>query len=108
MTLDEFVELQKQNTSVLLFFFTASWCNPCKKIKPYVYEHLKTCPYSCYCLDIDENVEIYKALKAKKQIQGVPTILAFKTENVSFIPDSCVSGGIPSEINYFFKSLSCI
>jgi thioredoxin 1 len=108
MTLEEFVELQKKNTTVLLFFFTASWCGPCKKIKPYVYEKLKTCPYPCYCLDIDENMDIFKALKAKKQIPGVPTILAFKSENVSFIPDKCVTGGIPSEIDYFFNSLSLI
>ena len=106
MTLDEFVELQKQNKSVLLFFFTASWCGPCKKIKPYVYEKLKTCSYPCYCLDIDENMDIYKVLKAKKQIQGVPTILAFKTENISFIPDKCVTGAIPKEIDYFFNSIN--
>jgi len=108
MKLEEMVELQKQNTTVLLFFFTASWCNPCKKIKPYVYEKLKTCPYPCYCLDIDENMDIYKALKAKKQIQGVPTVLAFKAENVTLIPDKCVTGAIPSEIDYFFNSLSRI
>jgi thiol-disulfide isomerase/thioredoxin len=108
MTLDEFIELQKQNKSVLLFFFTASWCGPCKKVKPYVYEKLVNCSYSCYCLDIDENMDIYKALKSKKQIQGVPTILAFKAENVSFIPDKCVTGALPSEIDYFFKSLSSI
>lgn len=108
MKLEEMLELQKQNTSVLLFFFTASWCGPCKKIKPYVYDKLKTCPYPCYCLDIDENMDIYKALRSKKQIQGVPTILAFKAENVSLIPDKCVTGAIPSEIDYFFKSLTSI
>jgi len=108
MKLEEFVEIQKNNTSILLFFFTASWCGPCKKIKPYVYEKLKVCSYPCYCLDIDENMDIYKALKAKKQIQGVPTILAFKTLNVSFIPDKCVTGANPPEIDYFFKSLSSI
>jgi hypothetical protein len=53
-------------------------------------------------------MDIFKALKAKKQIPGVPTILAFKSENVSFIPDKCVTGGIPSEIDYFFNSLSLI
>jgi thiol-disulfide isomerase/thioredoxin len=108
MKLDELIELQQKNTTILLFFFTASWCGPCKKIKPYVYEKLKTCSYPCYCLDVDDNIDIYKSLKAKKQIQGVPTILAFKAGNISFIPDKCVSGANPSEIDYFFKSLNGI
>jgi thiol-disulfide isomerase/thioredoxin len=80
MTLEEFIELQKQNKSILLFFFTASWCGPCKKVKPYVFEKLKTCPYPCYC----------------------------KSENVSFIPDKCVTGGLSSEIDYFFNVLNRI
>ena len=108
MKKEEFVELQKNNKSILLFFFTASWCGPCKKIKPYVYEKLKTCPYPCYCLDVDENMEIYSALRAKKQVQGVPTILAFKAENVSFISDACVSGTKVEDLNYFFNSLTSI
>jgi hypothetical protein len=53
-------------------------------------------------------MDIFKALKAKKQIQGVPTILAFKSENVSFIPDKCVTGGLSSEIDYFFNVLNRI
>jgi len=108
MKKEEFIELQKKNTTILLFFFTASWCGPCKKIKPYVYEKLKTCPYPCYCLDVDENVEIYTALKAKKQLQGVPTLLAFKAENISFIPDLGVSGTRLEDLNYFFNTLSSI
>jgi thioredoxin-like negative regulator of GroEL len=32
MKKEEFIELQKKNTSILLFFFTASWCGACKRL----------------------------------------------------------------------------
>ena len=108
MKKEELIELQTNNTSVLILFFTATWCGPCKKIKPYIYDKLTTCSYPCYCLDVDENMEIYGALRAKKQIRGVPTLLAFKKGNVSLIPDWSISGANTTEIDYFFKSLTSI
>ena len=107
-TRDHFISLLEKNPGLVIIKMGATWCGPCKKIKPYVYDKLKTCPYPCYCLDIDENMDIYKALRSKKQIQGVPTILAFKTENVSLIPDKCVTGAISTEIDYFFNYLKKI
>ena len=108
MKRDEFIELQKQNKSMLLVFLTASWCKPCQAIKPHVYEQLKTCSFPCYCLDIDENMEIYSGLKAKRQIQGIPAIVVFKPENVSFIPDFTLCGGSKEDVHSFFSKIkSC-
>jgi hypothetical protein len=74
-------------------------------MKPIVYEELKTCSYPCYCLDIDENAEIYSGLKAKRQIQGVPSIVAFKSGNVSFIPDLILCGGSAEDVKSFFNKI---
>ena len=105
MKREEFVELQKANLSVLIVFFTASWCKPCQTIKPYVNNKLTKTDYTYLYLDVDENPEIYSSFRAKKQVRGIPVLLAFKAENVSFIPNASVSGTNLLEIDAFFKSL---
>ena len=108
MKRDEFVELQKANLSVLIVFFTATWCKPCQTIKSYVNNKLMKAGYNYLCLDVDVNPEIYSSFRAKKQVRGIPVLLAFKAENVSFIPNASVSGTNLLEIDAFFKSLDTL
>jgi len=69
----------------ILFYFTASWCGPCKRILQDIeklYHDILTNKdkhVQFYKLDIDENEE----LCAKWEITGVPTfILCKKTESL--------------------------
>ena len=57
---------------LLLFYFTASWCGPCQKIKPMLIklaEGLDNSKIKFFMIDIDENDEIAEKFK----IRGVPT-----------------------------------
>jgi thiol-disulfide isomerase/thioredoxin len=108
MKREEFVEIQKKNVSVLIVFFTATWCKPCQTIKPYVNTKLSKSEYNYLYLDVDENPEIYSSFRAKKQVRGIPVLLAFKAENVSYIPNVSVSGTNLLEIDGFFKSLDAL
>ena len=57
---------------LLLFYFTASWCGPCQKIKPMLVkldEGLDDSKIKFFMIDIDENDEIAEKFK----IRGVPT-----------------------------------
>lgn len=61
----------------LLFYFTASWCGPCQKIKPMIQqlqEGLQTNNIKFYMIDIDEN----ETLCDKCNIKSVPTFILFK------------------------------
>lgn len=61
----------------LLFYFTASWCGPCQKIKPLVLklkEGLQNDTIKFYMIDIDENNELCE----KCNVKSVPTFILFK------------------------------
>jgi thioredoxin 1 len=58
-----------------VFYFTADWCGPCKKVRPIV-EELTKDGYSFQIIDVD----IEKELVKKFDISSVPTFILFKNE----------------------------
>ena len=80
---DDNIECIKDETCYILFYFTATWCGPCQKIKPIIEEiskgvdesKLKVC-----MIDIDNNSELVE----KYNIRSVPTmILLLNDEQVA-------------------------
>ena len=80
---DDNIECIKDETGYILFYFTATWCGPCQKIKPIIEEiskgvdesKLKVC-----MIDIDNNSELVE----KYNIRSVPTmILLLNDEQVA-------------------------
>lgn len=69
------------NKNLILFYFTASWCGPCKKISPVVEElseKLKQ-KVSFYKIQIDD--ESNEEICEKCQIKSVPTFILLKERN---------------------------
>jgi len=58
-----------------VFYFTADWCGPCKKVRPIVEELIKD-GYSFQIIDVD----IEKELVQKFEISSVPTFILFKNK----------------------------
>jgi thioredoxin-like negative regulator of GroEL len=53
-----------------VFYFTADWCNPCKKTRPVV-EELKKEGFQFQIIDVD-----YEQLLAKQfQVKSIPTFI---------------------------------
>ena len=100
-----FLELQENNTGLIIIKFGAEWCSPCNKIKNLVHECFFELHENVICcdIDIDESFDIYAYLKNKKMVNGIPAILCYKKGNNTFIPDDSVSGTNIEEINLFFK-----
>lgn len=95
---------------VLIIKFSAVWCRPCQKIKPFVDEQVSHLPEgTMFCeLDIDETLGLYMFLKNKRILKGVPSILAWypnaeRDMKLWYIPDDSVSGGDTSTIGGFFE-----
>jgi thiol-disulfide isomerase/thioredoxin len=109
LTPQELITLQGSlNNRILVIKFGAEWCGPCKKIKPLWNEWITLVPANIIIvdIDIDECIDLYVQLKAKKMVKGVPTILAF-SGNVRreqwYIPDDSVSGGNEGDVKNFMN-----
>jgi thiol-disulfide isomerase/thioredoxin len=93
------------NPGIIIIKFGAEWCGPCKKIEGHVKILMSKMPNNvqCYIIDIDNSLEIYSFLKNKKMVNGIPVILAYYSDNTSYIPDDAVIGSDAVKINEFFE-----
>jgi thioredoxin 1 len=57
-----------------VLYFTADWCNPCKKVKPIVEEMNKDSITKFQMIDVDLEMELTK----KFEIRSVPTFILIK------------------------------
>lgn len=103
--LNHFKLLLQENPGVIIIKFGATWCGPCKKIEQLVHAWFDQMPEHVQpiIVDIDENYEIYAFLKSKKMVNGVPAILAYNKDNLSYIPSDAILGANPAQINIFFQ-----
>ena len=107
---DDFTKLLEENTGIMIFKFSASWCNPCKFISPTVETNIKELKehVTFYDVDVDESFDLYAYLKTKKMLNGIPAILAYYKGNTSYASDSCVIGANLDEINTFFTTINTV
>jgi len=102
---NHFIRLLEKNPGLVIIKLGASWCGPCKKIKPVVDAFFASSPDNVICceIDVDESFDLYSYFKSKKMVNGVPVILCYKMGNVSYIPDDSVTGSDPVQLDSFFK-----
>lgn len=72
---DNEFDLLINDENLTVIDFSATWCMPCRMLKPILQRVADKCDYaSIYNLDIDENAEIAK----RYRIFSVPTLVCFK------------------------------
>ena len=60
-----------------VYYFTADWCQPCKKTRPIVEELNRDQMVAGFqIIDVDDNPELVKAFG----IQSIPTFILFENE----------------------------
>ena len=86
----------------ILFYFTATWCGPCKKIKPLI-EAISNgadpTKLEVYMVDIDENDEFVKQLK----VRSVPNFYLFHKKE---LVDKCSGADISQVKSLLISNLS--
>lgn len=88
----------------VIFKFTADWCGPCKKAKPIIDENVKRLPESILFneVDIDDSIEVYGMLKAKRLVTSIPALICYNKNNDTLWPDEIVSTSNKEDIDKFF------
>lgn len=101
----QFIRLLDNNPGLIILKLGATWCGPCKTIKPVVDAFFASSPDNVLCceIDVDESFDLYSFLKSKKMVNGIPVILCYKKGNHTFIPDDSITGSDPSQLDAFFK-----
>jgi thioredoxin 1 len=54
-----------------ILYFTADWCNPCKKVKPIVEELNRDSSIKFQFIDVDQELEMVKNMN----VRSVPTFI---------------------------------
>ena len=93
---------------IIIIKFGAEWCGPCKKIAPTYKNFISKSSSNIICadIDVDENLDLYMALKKYKMVQGIPVFLAFYGDVARdkwYIPDDSVVGADEKNVTDFFK-----
>jgi thiol:disulfide interchange protein len=101
MNRNEYLNILDKNRNTVVVFITATWCVPCLSIKPYVEKKLEN--ISSLLIDVDKDSDVYASLRSKKQLKGVPTLLAYTKGNI--IPSASISGTNQRDIDIFFDNL---
>ena len=100
-----FNEILINNPGIFIVKFGAEWCGPCKKIESLVEEKMRLLSDKAKCaiIDIDDNFEIYAALKSKRVVNGIPVILCYRKGNFTHVPNEVIIGADPIQIDTFFN-----
>jgi len=79
--LDNDISGLKDKECLFLFYFTAKWCGPCKRVSPLIEklsEGVDKTKVEFFKVDIDENEKLASELK----ITSVPTFYLFKEKEL--------------------------
>ena len=93
--------IENYKNKILIFYFGASWCNPCKTAKPHIETYFQKMKLyqsqkaHIYYIDVDKQSDIASHLKIRK----LPTLLSFHDGYQQHVLSSTTEG----DIQYFFE-----
>ena len=68
------------NDTLIMLYFTASWCGPCKKIKPFIKQKQEEYKNVCFStIDVDD--DDYQDLCNDFSISAMPTFVFYKNQS---------------------------
>ena len=102
-TLESYHTLLKNNPGLIIIKFGATWCGPCKSIENDVQNMFSIMPdnVQCVMIDIDKSFDFYSFMRKNRVLNGVPVIVSYNKNNLSFIPDDFIVGAGKDKLEAF-------
>ena len=98
--------MSQENTNIIIIKFSANWCKPCRIVSPifeqYITKYSQRDDIKIGIVDIDTSY-LYRELKRKRMINGIPCIMAFYKNNNDLIPDDSITGANLQDISVFLN-----
>lgn len=104
--------LKESVYEITILKFTASWCGPCKKIKPFIDDLLfkyKEYNFKYLEVDVDKEPDLYSYFKRFKMVNGIPAMLFYRkcdyNDDTFYVPYASITGANKEAIQTAFKTL---
>ena len=103
--------LNNLGNKMVIIWFSAPWCAPCRKIKSTCEKKLEEINklnnknIDIFQINVDDHLELFGWLKTKRMVPGIPSIIAYYGDvnrELWYAPDDSVSGANEKEVKDFF------
>lgn len=91
----------------IIFYFGATWCKPCKTVKPIVMSKIENLKNNIifHDIDVDDNFDVYAYLKKNKVVTGIPTLLLYDQKTTTPIAPKFSCSGT-NNLDLFFSNIN--
>ena len=103
---EDFKTILSTNPGFVVVKVGADWCKPCQKLAPILNRLTPTLPATVQYMEIDVACDLSCFLKAKRQIVGVPVLLAYKQGNFTPYADQSLTGPTEQQVTTFFSGMN--
>jgi thiol-disulfide isomerase/thioredoxin len=100
---ESFLQILQNNTGTVIFKFSAEWCVPCKRVKPFVTKLAEQSNCNFYEIDVDDNIDLFAYFKRAKIVPAIPAFLCYYASNTNFVPNKVYIGSDVEQIAALFK-----
>ena len=95
----ENAQVQLNKYDLIMIYFTATWCGPCKRISPFIDDLLIKIP-SCKFFKVDVDDEKLEELVSKFNINSMPTFCFIKDQELI----NTITGADKDKLINYFKN----
>ena len=102
-----FLSLLGAERDWIVVWLSAPWCKFCVGSEPSVQCRMNNLrnDITVLHLNIDKSPDLYAVLRSKKQVRGIPALLAYKPGNTTYFADASCVGAQAADLDAFYAAI---